>query len=130
MSTTYALRDSATMLRRDLRHLQRYPGLSLFPILTPVILLLVFVYVFGGSFGCSTGAAVAFTSSKIAIFCSTPFSSSVKSSFFRPAMCSPERSLTTAGTSTSRKLNTPVSSIGDPAVCTANRWKTFKEMAP
>jgi len=39
------------MLRRDLRHLQRYPGLSLFPILTPVILLLVFVYVFGGTLG-------------------------------------------------------------------------------
>src|SRR6478672_10167682 len=51
MTSTYALRDSATMLRRDLRHLQRYPGLSLFPVLTPVILLLVFVYVFGGSLG-------------------------------------------------------------------------------
>ena len=51
MTSTYALRDSATMLRRDLRHLQRYPGLSLFPILTPVILLLVFVYVFGGTLG-------------------------------------------------------------------------------
>jgi ABC-2 type transport system permease protein len=51
MTSTYALRDSTTMLRRDLRHLQRYPGLSLFPILTPVILLLVFVYVFGGTLG-------------------------------------------------------------------------------
>jgi ABC-2 type transport system permease protein len=48
---SYALRDSATMLRRNLRHLQRYPGLSLFPILTPVILLLLFVYVFGGTLG-------------------------------------------------------------------------------
>ncbi len=51
MSNTYALRDSTTMLRRDLRHLQRYPGLSLFPILMPVILLLTFVYVFGGTLG-------------------------------------------------------------------------------
>src|ERR1700733_25176 len=51
MSTTYALRDSTTMLRRDLRHLQRYPGLSMFPILMPVVLLLLFVYVFGGTLG-------------------------------------------------------------------------------
>jgi ABC-2 type transport system permease protein len=51
MTTTYALRDSTTMLRRDLRHLQRYPGLSMFPILMPVVLLLLFVYVFGGTLG-------------------------------------------------------------------------------
>jgi ABC-2 type transport system permease protein len=51
MTTTYALRDSTTMLRRDLRHLQRYPGLSLFPIFMPVVLLLLFVYVFGGTLG-------------------------------------------------------------------------------
>jgi ABC-2 type transport system permease protein len=51
MTSTYALRDSTTMLRRDLRHLQRYPGLSLFPILMPVVLLLLFVYVFGGTLG-------------------------------------------------------------------------------
>ena len=50
MTGTYALRDSTTMLRRNLRHLQRYPGLSLFPILGPVLLLL-FVYVFGGTLG-------------------------------------------------------------------------------
>ena len=52
MSTAaYAVRDSATMLRRNLRHLQRYPGLSLYPILMPVVLLLLFVYVFGGTLG-------------------------------------------------------------------------------
>ena len=51
MTTTYAIRDSTTMLRRDLRHLQRYPGLSLFPILGPVVFLLLFVYVFGGTLG-------------------------------------------------------------------------------
>jgi ABC-2 type transport system permease protein len=51
MTGTYALRDSSTMLRRNLRHLQRYPGLSLFPILMPVIFLLLFVYVFGGTLG-------------------------------------------------------------------------------
>jgi ABC-2 type transport system permease protein len=51
MTSTYAIRDSITMLRRDLRHLQRYPGLSLFPIFMPVVLLLLFVYVFGGTLG-------------------------------------------------------------------------------
>ncbi len=51
MTGTYALRDSSTMLRRNLRHLQRYPGLSLFPILGPVVFLLLFVYVFGGTLG-------------------------------------------------------------------------------
>ena len=51
MTGTYALRDSTTMLRRNLRHLQRYPGLSLFPILGPVVFLLLFVYVFGGTLG-------------------------------------------------------------------------------
>ena len=51
MTSTYALRDSTTMLRRNLRHLQRYPGLSAFPILMPVISLLLFVYVFGGTLG-------------------------------------------------------------------------------
>ena len=51
MTSTYALRDSTTMLRRDLRHLQRYPGLSMFPIFMPVVLLLLFVYVFGGTLG-------------------------------------------------------------------------------
>jgi ABC-2 type transport system permease protein len=51
MTSTYAIRDSTTMLRRDLRHLQRYPGLSLFPIFMPVVSLLLFVYVFGGTLG-------------------------------------------------------------------------------
>jgi ABC-2 type transport system permease protein len=51
MTSAYALRDSTTMLRRNLRHLQRYPGLSLFPIFMPVVFLLLFVYIFGGTLG-------------------------------------------------------------------------------
>jgi ABC-2 type transport system permease protein len=51
MTAAYALRDSTTMLRRNLRHLQRYPGLSLFPIFMPVVFLLLFVYVFGATLG-------------------------------------------------------------------------------
>ena len=59
MSTlAYALSDSATMLRRNLRHMQRYPSLTLMLVGIPVILLLLFVYVFGGTLGAGLGARV------------------------------------------------------------------------
>ncbi|MFD7263289.1 ABC transporter permease [Streptomyces sp. NPDC059874] len=43
----HAFRDSATMLRRQLGHALRYPGLSLGTIAVPVVFLLLFVYVLG-----------------------------------------------------------------------------------
>jgi len=52
---TYALRDSATMLRRNLRRMQRYPSLTIMLVGVPVILLLMFVYVFGGTLGSGIG---------------------------------------------------------------------------
>jgi ABC-2 type transport system permease protein len=48
---TYATRDSATMLRRTLKHLIRYPSLTLMIIGMPVVFLLLFVFVFGGTMG-------------------------------------------------------------------------------
>ncbi|MGH2943649.1 MAG: ABC transporter permease [Solirubrobacteraceae bacterium] len=48
---TYAMTDSATMLRRQLRHMRRYPSMTLLLLGTPVVLLLLFVYVFGGTLG-------------------------------------------------------------------------------
>ncbi|HEY3684189.1 MAG TPA: ABC transporter permease [Streptosporangiaceae bacterium] len=52
MSTaTYAIRDTRTMLRRNLRHVLRYPSMTLLLIGMPVIFLLLFVYVFGGALG-------------------------------------------------------------------------------
>ncbi len=52
MSTlTYAVTDSVTMLRRNLKHLVRYPSLTLMIIGMPVVFLLLFVYVFGGTMG-------------------------------------------------------------------------------
>jgi ABC-2 type transport system permease protein len=52
MSTlSYAVADSATMLRRDLRHMLRYPGLTLFLVGLPIVFLLLFVYVLGGTLG-------------------------------------------------------------------------------
>jgi ABC-2 type transport system permease protein len=56
-SLTYAIADSATMLRRNLRHMQRYPSLTAMVLGVPVILLLIFVYVFGGTLGAGLGHA-------------------------------------------------------------------------
>lgn len=47
----HAVADAVTMLRRSLVHMVRYPGLSLFVLLVPVLFLLGFVYVFGGAIG-------------------------------------------------------------------------------
>ncbi|QGN47632.1 ABC transporter permease [Micromonospora sp. WMMC415] len=58
MSTaTYAVRDSATMLRRNLRRMQRYPSMTLMLLGIPVVFLLLFVYVFGGTMGAGLGGA-------------------------------------------------------------------------
>ncbi|MFD9596018.1 ABC transporter permease [Kitasatospora sp. NPDC059973] len=46
-SLSLAVRDSSTMLRRNLLHARRYPSLTLNLLLTPIVLLLLFVYVFG-----------------------------------------------------------------------------------
>jgi ABC-2 type transport system permease protein len=53
---SYAARDSATMLRRNLRHLMRYPAMAVSVLGLPVIMLLLFVYVFGGTLGAGLGA--------------------------------------------------------------------------
>jgi ABC-2 type transport system permease protein len=52
---SYALSDSATMLRRNLRHAVRYPSLTLIVAGIPVVLLLLFVFVFGGTLGAGLG---------------------------------------------------------------------------
>ncbi len=51
MSTAYTVRDSATMLRRNLLHIRRYPSLSIMLVAQPILFLLLFVYVFGGTMG-------------------------------------------------------------------------------
>jgi ABC-2 type transport system permease protein len=56
MSTrSYVVSDSATMLRRDLRHMQRYPSMTMFVVGMPVVVLLLMVYVFGGTLGAGLG---------------------------------------------------------------------------
>lgn len=57
MTMPFVLIDSATMLRRDLRRLRRYPSLTFFIAAIPVVLLLMFVYVLGGALGAGLGGA-------------------------------------------------------------------------
>ncbi|MFE2094361.1 ABC transporter permease [Streptomyces sp. NPDC059460] len=46
-SLSLAVRDSNTMLRRNLLHARRYPSGTLNLLLTPIMMLLLFVYIFG-----------------------------------------------------------------------------------
>lgn len=48
---SHVVTDATTMLRRNLLHIVRYPGLSVFTILGPVVFLLLFVFVLGGTLG-------------------------------------------------------------------------------
>jgi ABC-2 type transport system permease protein len=56
--TTLALSmaDSSTMLRRSLRHIVRYPSMTITLIGMPVVFLLLFVFVFGETLGAGMGA--------------------------------------------------------------------------
>jgi ABC-2 type transport system permease protein len=49
--TKYVARDSVTMLRRNLLHWLRYPSLAIMLVAQPILFLLLFVYVFGGTLG-------------------------------------------------------------------------------
>lgn len=61
-----AVRDSSTMLRRNLLHARRYPSLTLNVLLTPIVLLLLFVYVFGDVMSAGIGGGGADRSEYIA----------------------------------------------------------------
>ena len=54
-----ALKDSRTMTRRQLIHMVRYPSMTVLLIGIPVLLLLLFVYVFGGTLGAGLPGGVA-----------------------------------------------------------------------
>jgi ABC-2 type transport system permease protein len=57
MSTlAYAARDSATMLRRNVRHVLRYPVMIIMSLGVPVLLLLLFVGVLGGALDAGVGS--------------------------------------------------------------------------
>jgi ABC-2 type transport system permease protein len=54
-SLPYTISDALTMLRRNLLHMRRYPSITLFLVGIPVVFLLLFVYVFGGTLGAGLG---------------------------------------------------------------------------
>lgn len=56
---TYTVTDSATMLRRNLRRLLRYPSMTLLLVGMPIVFLLLFVYVFGGQLSHGLGSGLA-----------------------------------------------------------------------
>ena len=56
-AVSLAVRDSSTMLRRNLLHARRYPSLTLNLLLTPIMLLLLFVYIFGDVMSTGIGGA-------------------------------------------------------------------------
>jgi ABC-2 type transport system permease protein len=56
-TSPHAVSDAATMLRRNLRHMLRYPSMTVLIVGLPVIILLGFVYVFGGTLAKGLGAA-------------------------------------------------------------------------
>jgi ABC-2 type transport system permease protein len=49
--SSYVVRDSVTMVRRNLLHWLRYPSLAIMLVAQPIVFLLLFVYVFGGTLG-------------------------------------------------------------------------------
>lgn len=53
--TARTLGDTAVMVRRSVRRMRRYPSLTLFIAAIPVILMLLFVAVFGGALGAGLG---------------------------------------------------------------------------
>ncbi|GAB2483334.1 ABC transporter permease [Nocardiopsis aegyptia] len=54
---THALGDSGTMVARQLRHLLRYPSMTVLLAGMPILFLLLFVYVFGGAMGAGADGA-------------------------------------------------------------------------
>jgi ABC-2 type transport system permease protein len=57
MNTNVAIQDAATMLGRELKHTRRFPLMVVSTILVPVVMLLLFDYILGGTIGRGLGAA-------------------------------------------------------------------------
>lgn len=56
-AASIVLTDSLTMSRRNFRRMVRYPSMTLMLVGLPVVFLLLFVYVFGGTLGAGLGGA-------------------------------------------------------------------------
>lgn len=58
-AASYAIADSTTLLRRNLRRLRRYPSMTVLLVGMPIVFLLLFVYVFGGQLSHGLGSTLA-----------------------------------------------------------------------
>ncbi|MDQ1429320.1 MAG: type transport system permease protein, partial [Acidimicrobiaceae bacterium] len=56
-TASYAVADSATMLRRNIRHALRYPSVTIGTVAVPVLILLLFVGLFGHTLGAGLARA-------------------------------------------------------------------------
>src|SRR6195952_2990604 len=56
--TSYLLRNTTVLLKRSLRHILRSPDTIITTALTPIAMLLLFVYVFGGAINVGAGKYV------------------------------------------------------------------------
>ena len=56
--TTYVVRDTTVLLKRSLRHILRSPDTIITTAVTPIAMLLLFVYVFGGAIKTGEGKYV------------------------------------------------------------------------
>jgi ABC-2 type transport system permease protein len=56
--TTFAIRDTLVLLKRSLRHVLRSPDTIITTAITPITMLLLFVYVFGAAINVGTGKYV------------------------------------------------------------------------
>jgi ABC-type polysaccharide/polyol phosphate export systems, permease component len=54
-SMALTVSDSATMVRRSLKHMLRYPSMTVMLVGMPIIFLLLFVFVFGATLGAGLG---------------------------------------------------------------------------
>lgn len=69
MSLTYAIADSRVMVTRSLRHTVRNVDVMLTAVMLPVVLMLMFVYVFGGAMDTGTSEYVNYVVPGIILLC-------------------------------------------------------------
>ncbi|MFD3596443.1 ABC transporter permease [Nocardia sp. NPDC058640] len=71
MNATRALQDSATMLDRNIRHTLRSPDTMIMTVVLPVMILLMFVFVFGGAMEVGPGAYIDYVVPGIILLCAS-----------------------------------------------------------
>ncbi|MEU4321445.1 ABC transporter permease [Nocardia fluminea] len=71
MNATRVLQDSATMLDRNIRHTLRSPDTMIMTVVLPVMILLMFVFVFGGAMDVGPGAYIDYVVPGIILLCAS-----------------------------------------------------------